>query len=305
MHYFCTIAEQGQISRAAKLLHMAQPPLSQRLKELEAELGTPLFERQGRKLLLTEAGTLFYRRARDILRAVETSREEVLRLASQSGPTLRLGLSPTCRSLWLSRFDALQAAFPGHRIGLVVGDSSWLEQLLARGQLDAAFMVPPLEPEHFVVHPLATSRHVALVPRNLLPRAPAVLSLAELARHPLLLLRRSVGVGSYERLLQHFHDEGLTPRVALYSSDVDLLLDLLRQGFAGIAVVPETETREMEGEFLVLGLDVPLPDYRISLVCRQEDAAGPVPARLLEVWQAGGLLAVQAADPLPGVRVGG
>ena len=71
MHYFCTIAEQGQISRAAKLLHMAQPPLSQRLKELEAELGTPLFERQGRKLLLTEAGTLFYRRARDILRAVE------------------------------------------------------------------------------------------------------------------------------------------------------------------------------------------------------------------------------------------
>ena len=155
MHYFCTIAEQGQISRAAKLLHMAQPPLSQRLKELEAELGTPLFERQGRKLLLTEAGTLFYRRARGILRAVETSREEVLRLASQSGPTLRLGLSPTCRSLWLSRFDALQAAFPGHRIGLVVGDSSWLEQLLARGQLDAAFMVPPLEPEHFVVHPLA------------------------------------------------------------------------------------------------------------------------------------------------------
>ena len=114
-----------------------------------------------------------------------------------------------------------------------------------------------------------------------------------------------MGVGSYERLLQHFHDEGLTPRVALYSSDVDLLLDLLRQGFAGIAVVPETETREMEGEFLVLGLDVPLPDYRISLVCRQEDAAGPVPARLLEVWQAGDLLAVQAADPLPGVRVGG
>lgn len=286
LRYFCTIAEQGQVSRAAAVLHMAQPPLSQRLRELELELGCELFSRKGRVLQLTEAGQLFYRRAREILRSVEEARDEVVRLASQGGPTLRLGLSPTGRNFWLSRFPALRAAFPERQIGLVVGDSSYLEYLLQARQLDAALMQVPSHPENFRIHRLHTCQTVAVVPAGMLGTEPRALSLAELSRHPLLLLRRSIGVGSYERLLKAFQEAGLQPQVALYSSDVEVLLALLQQGFAGIAVVPETETRTLGRDCEVWPIALALPDYELSLVCSGTDPDAATTSLLLQAWQA-------------------
>ncbi|MDP5239654.1 LysR family transcriptional regulator [Uliginosibacterium sp. 31-16] len=285
LRYFCTIAEEGQVSRAAAVLHMAQPPLSQRLRELELELGCALFLRKGRTLQLTEAGQLFYRRAREILRSVEEARDEVVRLASQDGPTLRLGLSPTGRNFWLSNFPALRTAFPGRQIGLIVGDSSYLEYLLQARQLDAALMQAPSHPENFHIHRLNTCKTVAVVPAGMLGTERRALSLAELGMHPLLLLRRSIGVGSYERLLKAFHEAGLQPNIALYSSDVEILLDLLEQGFAGIAVVPETETRQLKGDSEVWPIALELPDYELSLVCRSSDPDEATMSLLIQVLQ--------------------
>lgn len=284
LHYFCTIAEQGQVSRAAKLLHMAQPPLSQRLRELEDELGSALFVRKGRSLQLTAAGDLLYARARQILRTVEVAKEEVVRLASPFGPALRIGLSPTCRSWWLSHFDRVRAAFPERQIGLVVGDSSYLEQLMQSGQLDVAFMQPPQQPENFIVHRLASCRSVAVVPRALLPWQDEALSLSDLGAHPLLLLRRSVGIGSYELLLRRFHDAGLAPNIALYCSDISLLLDLLDNGFRGIAVVPASETGELGEAYQIRAIAVDLPEYHVSMVCRRSEQEGDLLPRLLSVW---------------------
>lgn len=282
--YFCTIAEQGQVSRAAAVLNIAQPPLSQRLKELEQELGCALFLRRGRSLQLTEAGKLLHRRARDILHSVDATRDEVIRTASQTGPALRIGLSPTCRSLWLSRFDALRALFPERSVGLVVGDSSYLEHLLLTLQLDAALMQPPMHPENFRVHAIAASRTVAVLPAGLLAPGTDRVALADLGHHSLLLLRRSTGVGSYERLLHCLQVGGFTPRVTLYSSDVDLLLALLGQGFQGIAVIPESEAPTRGTDFRVLPIEVDLPDYPLSLVQRKDDQDQALFEQLLSVW---------------------
>ena len=284
MRYFCAVVEEGQVSRAARRLHMAQPPLSQRLRELEDEIGYPLLERQGRTLRVSEAGQVFYRRARDILRAVDAARDEVIRVAAQSGPTLRIGVSPTCRSYWMARFAMLRARFPGYRIGVVVGDSSTLEYLLLAGKLDFALMQPPLDADAFVTCTLAASRSVAVTPRGMLANGPAPepLSLAELSRHSLLLLRRSVGVGSYERLLQAFREAGLAADVALYCSDVDVLLDLLAQGFHGVAVVPETEIGERNFDVRTIAID--LPDYQFAIVLRNADADEALIERIVGCW---------------------
>lgn len=284
LRYFCAIAEQGQISRAARVLNIAQPPLSQRLRELEEELGCALFERRGRSLVLTEAGRLLKLRAAEILRSVDAARAEVVRAAIQTGPALRLGLSPTCRNFWLARFSALRERFPERTIGVVVGDSSYLEQLLQTRQIDAALMQPPLHPENFTVLPLASSRTIAVAPPGLLPASPAEITLQELSRHPLLLLRRSVGIGSYEGLMHRFQLEGLSPRVALHSSDVELLLDLLGQGFTGIAVIPESESADIK-PFDIRPIAVDLPDYRLSLVHRSSDPEPEVFAALCAVWR--------------------
>ena len=71
LRYFWTIAEEENISRAAERLHVTQPTLSRQLRELEQELGTPLFERQSKGLVLTDAGLFLKSRAGEILRLTQ------------------------------------------------------------------------------------------------------------------------------------------------------------------------------------------------------------------------------------------
>ena len=81
LHYFSVVAEELNFTRAAQRLNMSQPPLSNQIKALEEELGTPLFLRGGRGLQLTEAGKLLYRRAAQLLDLAERTREEAGSLA--------------------------------------------------------------------------------------------------------------------------------------------------------------------------------------------------------------------------------
>lgn len=267
MQYFCTVAEQGQISRAARVLNIAQPPLSQRMYELEEELGCALFVREARSIRLTPAGELFHKRASEILRAVEAARDDVVRLSLPAGPTIRVGLSPTCRNYWLRHFHSLRARFGDRQIGLVVGDSSYLEYLLQTSQLDIALMQPPLHPENFTIRELYRCPTVAVSPVTAFPPEIEKLSLADLSRHPLLLLRRSVGVGSYERLLHELRHAGLSAEVALYSSDVAVLLELLPQIPHSLAIVPATEAEMMPDAYRILPLDFEMTEHRFSFVC--------------------------------------
>ena len=95
LRYFLAVAEEKHFGRAADRLHMAQPPLSNQIKQLEAELGTVLFERTTRRVDLTEAGALLMERARQILADVEATEIDVAEVGRGAAGVLRLGVSGT------------------------------------------------------------------------------------------------------------------------------------------------------------------------------------------------------------------
>ena len=91
LRYFVEIAKEGNMTRAAKNLHVSQSALSKQMKELEDELGRPLFTRTKSGLSLTEAGALLHKRAEDILNMVDKTTDEFASLDTVRGGNIRIG----------------------------------------------------------------------------------------------------------------------------------------------------------------------------------------------------------------------
>lgn len=131
---FLDIAAEGGMSAVARAQGVTQPALSRTLAELEALLGQPLFLRQGRRLVLTEAGALFRRHASAGLQALETG---AAALRPGAGGTIRVGVLPTVATrffpLVVLRFRALR---PDVRLAVETGPHFYLMRLLREGDID-------------------------------------------------------------------------------------------------------------------------------------------------------------------------
>lgn len=146
LHYFVAVAEELNFTRAAARLHTAQPSLSQQIRDLEAEVGAPLFERSKRHVALTPAGAVFLNEARLVLaqatRAVELARQA----AHRQGSALRVGFVPAAEvSIFPRVLPMLRAQFP--EVELSFHSLTTAEQtaaLLAK-RIDVGFLRPPLD----------------------------------------------------------------------------------------------------------------------------------------------------------------
>jgi DNA-binding transcriptional LysR family regulator len=162
MRYLVVVVEEGQITRAAQRLHLAQPALSQAIAKLETQLGVQLLERRPRGIEPTPAGAAFYEKARLALTAVEEA-AEVLRPWARSETRLCLAFLPTLGQLarpWLRR---LIAEFPDIDLQTRHLDADEMLVELKRGRVDAELIFPPpRDPEltHLVV--LRSPRYVLM-----------------------------------------------------------------------------------------------------------------------------------------------
>ncbi|MGM3173409.1 LysR family transcriptional regulator [Dickeya lacustris] len=269
MQYFCTVFEQGNISKAARLLNMAAPPLGKRLQELEQELGVPLFLRRGKTLQPTEAGTFLYHHARDILGKVNEVKNKTARFSTSDKKIIKIGLS----YLFLSRFSValnqLQHALPHHLLHITVSDSSHLESLLRDKNLDVALMQTPKPAPDFQVDALTPVPAMALVAKNLLTPTQSghTIDLIALSHLPLLLLQRLEGQGTLETLLQLFHDANQSLNVLMKASDPQLIVSLLRQGSEACAILPASEIpSQLPPHCQALTIHPPLSLFRPAVV---------------------------------------
>lgn len=272
MLYFCTIVEQGQISRAAKVLNMSQPPLSQRLKELEDEVGTPLILRGAKQWQVTEAGQALYRKAQVILSQIDALSGEVSSAITPHKGQVRIGACASCLSYFLDILPELSKQYPDISYRLLVADNPSLEFQLQQRWVDFALLLLPLESDNCVARMLPEHNYVAVYPPSIAPPAGAgPISLEDLVAHPILLPRRWKSGGGYEPLMYALQQMNLQPRILLDTPSTNLVLDLLQRGVEAIAVMPDREVPHWyAGKFHIRPFVVPHLHFHPALVHLQD-----------------------------------
>ena len=118
MQYYLAVVREGTISAAAQALHIAQPSLSRQMKELEQELGAPLFARGNRKITLTEEGVVLRRRAEEMVHLMQMTQEEITQIKNHVSGAVRIGAgesAPAACAYRIAGVDRRQLHDPARR----------------------------------------------------------------------------------------------------------------------------------------------------------------------------------------------
>lgn len=241
LRYFCAIAEEGTISKAADRLHISQPPLSLQLKLLEEELGVMLIERSTRYLRLTQVGHVFYQRASQILDMIGITTEEVRNMKHGLSGVLSLGSPPAIGSLYIpERIKAFSERYPHVRFNWRGGSTYRVLELLDTYAIEFGIVRLPVPAGAYHVMPLLTEAWVAVTHKgDERWTGQESISLPELAKAPLIVMHRQKGVPAHEVVLDEMRLAGLEPNIFCESDQISMILSLVDCGL-GMAVLPES-----------------------------------------------------------------
>jgi DNA-binding transcriptional LysR family regulator len=152
--YFLAAAEHGSFSGAARALHLAQPSISEQVRQLEAELGVELFARVGRGIALTEAGRRFRPEAERVLETLESARDAVRAVRDVRGGVLSFGMFGSASAYLIADLaSTFRRRHPDVRVRLVGRNSSEVADAVREGGLEAGLVVLPVDDSGLAVRP--------------------------------------------------------------------------------------------------------------------------------------------------------
>ncbi len=265
MRYFMALARLGHFGRAAEVSNISQPALSVQIREMEAQLGLPLFERGAKGVRLTSFGDTVRGRVRDILRAVDDLGD--LARVAKGGLTgrLRMGVIPTVAPYLLPRIvEAIGAEWPGLAVEIRETTTSHLLQDLTEGHIDTAIVALPISEPAMEEIALFTEPFVLVRPVS---EARAPMPDREQLREMRLLLLEE-GHCFRDQALS-FCDIRATP-YGLEAASLSTLVQMVAAGM-GVTLVPEmavaVETRSAP---VVMGrFDAPEPTRTVGMIWRR------------------------------------
>lgn len=233
--YFLTIAEEGNITRAAERLHMAQPPLSQQLKLLEEEFGVVLMERSTRKIQITDAGRLLQNRAKQILELTEKTAKELNDLKEGLQGTLSIGtISSAEETLLPLRIQNFYEKYPGVDFYIREGGTFEILEMIKDGVVEIGIIRTPITRDIYEYISLPDESMVAGALGDLFWNNDdkGSLNLAELEGKPLLMHNR------YKNDIEEAcRRAGFKPRIICRVDDTRSMLNWANTGM-GIAIIP-------------------------------------------------------------------
>ncbi|MDQ2896832.1 MAG: LysR substrate-binding domain-containing protein [Actinomycetota bacterium] len=281
--YLVALAEEGNFTRAAASVHVAQPALSQQIRRLEDELGLALVERTTRRVALTEAGGLLVVRARRILAELEAASAELEAVRGMYTGHVTLGAMHTMGPVDLSLAVAVFAErHPNVLFTVREQSSEEMAEMLRVDELDLAFLsvTERVESHGLGLHRLVLEELVAVLPPGHRLARRRQLRMADLADEPFVSFR--AGARLRELLMSAGREAAFEPRVTLESNESQRIRRLVSRGL-GVAILPRSDAEGPGAEVAVATLIEPRLQRDITLAWREGRRHAPAAAEFLDL----------------------
>lgn len=246
LRYFIAVAEELHFGRAAQVLGISQPPLSQQIQALEQEVGARLFERTNRRVELSEAGRLFLAEARLVLAQVDKAADVARRAQLGQLGELKIGFTSSApfNSSIPQAIFAFRQAFPAVHLALQEMSSKEVAEALVDESVQVGIMRPLPLPESLVAVELFREPLVAIIRADhpLAVGSEKGLQLSALAAEPFVFFPRSYGSGLYAQLINLARQAGFSPLITQEAGEAMTIIGLVAAGL-GVTVLPASYQR--------------------------------------------------------------
>ncbi len=266
LRYFVAIADEGNFSRAAAKVRVAQPSLSQQIRKLEAEIGQPLFDRLPRSVVLTEAGRCFIDYARQILASIGDARRSVDELKEAVTGKLAVGAIPTIAPYVLPELVVkFQKDYPEVTLDLVEDVTEGITRRIDAGELDVA-LASSCEPSPTLRRQsLGSEQLLALIPETDPLARQTLLELDDLKSQRFLLLHE---MHCLSKQVHHLLEtRRLRPEIALAGSQLTTIARMVAAGI-GVSIVPQMMVKHQATPGCIsLPFRAPMPERELNFLC--------------------------------------
>jgi DNA-binding transcriptional LysR family regulator len=232
---FKTVADLSSFSLAAQKLKLSQPSVSYQVKELEETMGLPLLDRLGKRVQLTEAGTVLYSYARRTLDIIDEAALALEEMRGIKRGSLRVGASTTVGIYLLpAALGAFKKLHPGLVISLEIGTRARVQEQVLRNELDLAVVGPALKDPDLAIVPFLSDELVVVAPAGHAMAARRGLTLKDLAGQPFVM--REAASGSRWSLEKAARKAGAKLKVAMELGSNGAIKHAVESGL-GLAVL--------------------------------------------------------------------
>lgn len=278
IRYFLAVAEELNFTRAARKIGIGQPPLSNQIRDLEAEIGAALFRRLSSGAELTEAGRVFLPEARAILAQAEHAKQLAARAARGERGRLRLGFtgSAVFSPIVPSAVNGFRKRYPEVELLLEETHTARLLERLLAEELDAAFIRPgSSDSDNVRTHFLAEEPMMIILPSGHPKAVAESLPLHALAEESFVLFPRAAGAQFFDDILDACRHAGFEPILGQTAPQITSIANLVAVGL-GVSIVPAAIARIMVPGVRYVPIAGQGPVARLTLATRRDERSATV-----------------------------
>ncbi|MGK7947675.1 MAG: LysR family transcriptional regulator [Xenococcaceae cyanobacterium] len=276
LRYFMAVAEELHFGKAAAKLHIAQPPLSQQIQQLETELGFKLFYRTKRQVNLTEAGEVFLRETQQIFQQLERAISTGQKISRGEQGELSIAfVSSAAYNVIPSMLRNFRTLVPEVKLQLKELTTKEQLQWLVEEKLDIAFVRPPVDKPEFNSQIILWETLVVALPENHYLADKEHISCQSLTEESFIFFPRNLAPELYDRVISLCQQANFCPQIVQEATQIQSIVSLVSAEI-GIAIVPESIQNLQRTGVVYKPLIEATPQPAIAIVWRKGDRSAVV-----------------------------